>query len=693
MTTPAKRAAELRKLIDYHNDLYYNQGRTEITDIQFDALLRELQDLEAADPSLLTPDSPTQRVGGAPIVGFNTVAHSRPMLSIDNTYSPQEISAWHRRVVKGLGASAGLFDQDEDAFDYIVEPKIDGVAVSLRYEQGQLVQAATRGDGQRGDDITHNVRTIRDIPLTLKQSGKKPLPEVLEIRGEIFMTAAELIRINKQREADGEELYANPRNVTAGTLKQLDARIVAKRKLNFFAHGRGVIQPDLFESQSQYLAALKSMGIPVNPLIKSFRKFDDVLGYIEQFDKLRHDLPYGTDGMVIKVDRYELQEKLGYTSKSPRWCIAYKYAAEQAQTVVEKIIWQVGKGGSLTPVAELAPVLLAGTTVRRASLHNIEEIQRKDIREKDSVLIEKAGEIIPQVVEVKLEARPKDSVPTKAPTHCPSCQEPVIKLEDEAALRCVNPQCPAQLRERLIWYADRDQMNIEGLGDKMVHQLADAGLLHSFGDIYRLKDHRDKLLDLDRMGAKKADNLLAGIEASKSRGLERVLAGLGIRHVGTRVAQVLARHFRDIHTLAKTPLDELANFEVAGKKSGIGKEIAASVYAFFQSDAGKQIGADLDAVGLDLTAKLPPVEPVVVSSDSPFAGKTIVLTGTLENFDRKKLTEKLESLGAKVSSSVSKKTHLVIAGEEAGSKLDKANELGVEVWDEKTLLKHLPADA
>jgi len=686
----AQRAAKLRQLIDYHNDLYYQQGRTEISDEQFDALLRELQEIENQDPSLLTPDSPTQRVGGKPIAGFKTVEHSRPMLSIDNTYSPEEISAWHRRIVKGLSQQTDLFGGTSADVDYIVEPKIDGVAVSLRYVDGKLELAVTRGDGRRGDDITHNVRTIRDVPLSLKASKKQAIPHILEVRGEIYMTAEELVRINMQREARGEELYANPRNVTAGTLKQLDPKIVASRKLNFFAHGRGLIEPDAYESQSQYLDALKGFGLPVNPLIRKFNRFEDVLAYINTFDKQRHDLAYGTDGMVIKVDRYDLQEQLGYTSKSPRWCIAYKYAAEQAQTTINAITWQVGKGGSLTPVAELTPVLLAGTTVRRASLHNIEEIQRKDIRVKDSVIIEKAGEIIPQVVEVKFDARPADSLPTLAPTHCPSCQEPVVKPEGEAALRCVNPECPAQFRERLIWFADRDQMDIEGLGDKMVHQLADAGLLKTFGDIYRLKDHRDKLLDLDRMGAKKVDNLLAGIEESKSRGLERVLSGLGIRHVGSRAAQVLARHFRDIQTLANTPLEELASFEVAGKKSGIGKEIAASVYTFFQSDAGRHIVDDLTRVGVDMNATLPPVAEVAVDSDSPFAGKTVVLTGSLQSYDRKTLTEKLEALGAKVSSSVSKKTHLVIAGEEAGSKLDKANELGVEVWDEATLLKHLP---
>lgn len=694
----AKRAALLRQQLDHHNQLYYEKATQEISDQTYDELLNELINLEEAYPSLRTSDSPTQRVGGNPIDGFKTVAHALPMLSIDNTYNAQELAAWQSRVLKGLDQPADLFgNADENAatkIHFVVEPKIDGVAVNLRYEQGKLVLATTRGDGRRGDDITHNVRTIRQIPLTLKTPNSKsisPLPDVLEVRGEIYMEAAELVRINEQREKDELELYANPRNVTAGTLKQLNPKEVAKRKLGFFAHGKGEITPETFKSHNEFLAGLKAYGLPVNELIESFTDFEDVLKFIEKFEQTRHTLAYGTDGAVIKVSSYVLQEKLGYTSKSPRWCIAYKYAAEQAQTTINDITWQVGKGGKLTPVAELTPVPLAGTTVKRASLHNMDEIQRKDIRKHDHVLIEKAGEIIPQVVQVVLDARPKNSQPVEAPKTCPSCNEPVVRPEGEVALRCENPQCPAQLRERLIWFADRNQMDIEGLGDKMVHQLADANLLNSFGDIYRLENHRDAILELDRMGEKKTDNLLAGITDSKSRGLERVLSGLGIRHVGSRAAQVLARHFRTIDALASASLESLSEFEVSGKKSGIGQEIAASVHEFFQFHAGKTIVQNLAEAGVDMNAKLPPAAAVVEADpDSPFAGKTIVITGSFEKFDRKALTEQLETLGAKVSGSVSKKTHLVIAGEAAGSKLDKANELGIEVWDEAKLIEQLP---
>lgn len=707
MTTPdapspeslAKHAVHLRTQIEHHNQLYYENAKQEITDQAYDTLLAELVQLEETHPSLRTDDSPTQRVGGKPIDGFKTVAHARPMLSIDNTYNAQELSAWHARVLKGLDAPTDLFgnsDTTDSKIAFVVEPKIDGVAVNLRYEMGRLVRATTRGDGRSGDDITHNAKTIRDIPLTLKAIKKSiaPIPDILEVRGEIYMTAAELIRINEQRENEGLELYANPRNVTAGTLKQLNPKEVAKRKLGFFAHGRGEIAPEAFDSHMQFLNALKAYGLPVNDLIESFTSFDDVLQFIESFEQKRHTLAYGTDGAVIKVSSYALQEQLGYTSKSPRWCIAYKYAAEQAQTTINDITWQVGKGGKLTPVAELTPVLLAGTTVKRASLHNMDEIERKDIRKHDQVLIEKAGEIIPQVVQVVLDARPKNSAPVEAPTTCPSCHEPVVRPEGEVALRCENPQCPAQLRERLIWFADRNQMDIDGLGDKMVHQLADANLLNAFGDIYKLKNHRDAILELDRMGQKKADNLLAGIEASKSRGLEHVLSGLGIRHVGSRAAQVLARHFRDVQSLADASLETLSDFEVAGKKSGIGQEIAASVHEFFHAHAGQRIIEDLSAAGVDMTAKLPAIAAEAqADSDSPFAGKTIVITGSFDHFDRKALTQTLESMGAKVVGSVSKKTHLVIAGEAAGSKLDKAAELGVEVWDEVKLLEHLPADA
>ncbi len=666
-----QRIEELRREIERHNRLYYIEAKPEISDREYDRLYQELVELEAAHPELVTPDSPTQRVGGAPIPGFQSVEHTVPMLSIDNTYNQNDLNAWFNRVEKGLGGSAVC---------YVAEPKIDGVAVSLRYEKGRLALAATRGDGRRGDDITHNVRTIHAIPLVLREpEGGPAVPEVLEVRGEIFMPDAEFARINELRHKAGEELFANPRNATAGTLKQLDPRIVAKRRLSFYAHGAGELSPNPFRSYHAYLEALKAWNIPVNPRVAICRTREEVWKYIEEFAELRAKVGYGVDGVVVKVDDFEQREQLGYTSKSPRWCIAYKYAAEQAPTRLHTIWWSVGKGGTVTPVAELEPVQLSGTTVRRAGLHNIDEIRRKDIREGDIVIVEKAGEIIPQVVGVVTEERPANSKPTEPPTHCPSCNEPLVREEGEAAIRCVNPGCPAQVRERLIWFAGRDQMDIEGLGDKIVHQLVDAGLLQTFGDIYRLHEHRDKMLQLERMGEKKVDNLLAGIEASKQRGLARVLAGLGIRHVGARAATLLAQAFGSIDALAAASVDEIAAVPE------IGPITAASVHQFLTGETGRKVIADLKAAGVDLTAprKAAPV------ADSPFAGKTIVLTGTLASFDRKTLSDKLESLGAKVSGSVSKKTDLVIVGESAGSKLDKARELGIETWDEAKLLEAL----
>lgn len=691
----ADQIQKLRREIERHNRLYYVESKPVISDEEFDRLLRDLQELETKHPELVTPDSPTQRVGGEPIDAFRSVPHASPMMSIDNTYSREELLAWHRRVVKGLGedatsdASSNLFDADPSAapasIHYIAEPKIDGVAVSLRYEDGRLVLAATRGDGKRGDDITHNARTIRAIPLTIASDRKHPVPRVFEVRGEVFMPNASFLKINEQREAQGEELFVNPRNATSGTLKQLDPRIVAKRNLSFFAHGLGTCEPEVFESHGQYLDALKAMGFPVNPLIRKCDGIEAVWAFVEEFSTSRAKLHYWTDGVVVKVDRFSQQRELGATTKSPRWCIAFKYAAERAVTKLLKVEWQVGKTGKLTPRATMEPVFVAGTTVQHASLHNEDEIIRKDIHLGDTVVIEKAGEIIPQVVEVQKEHRPAGAKTIRAPRECPSCGGPVVREEGEAAHRCINPECPAQLRERLIHFAARDQMDIDGLGEMSVNQLADAGLLKSFGDIYRLKDRRAELLELDRMGEKKADNLLAGIEASKSRGLARALAGLGIPHVGNKASQTLASYFGSITAMTSASLGELSDFEIYGKKSGIGPEIAGSLHAFLHSNAGRHVIHELEEAGVDLTAPRAAPPP----ADTPFSGKTVVLTGTLDNFERAELSEKLASLGAKVSGSVSKKTHLVIAGREAGSKLDKARELGVEVWDEARLLDAL----
>ncbi|MFA9479921.1 NAD-dependent DNA ligase LigA [Phycisphaerales bacterium AB-hyl4] len=709
MTAAAERIAELRREIDRHNRLYYIEARQEISDRAFDALLKELEQLEADHPELVTDDSPTQRVGGEPIEGFNTVEHSRPMMSIDNTYDQAELRAWFDRVTKGLGKKhavdedreptlGSLFDQDEqpnDHVEFILEPKVDGVAVSLRYEAGKLTLAASRGDGRAGDDITSNVRTIRAVPLRLADDDD--VPDVLEVRGEIYMPHDEFKRINDKRSEAGLEPFANPRNATAGTLKQLDPRAVADRRLHFYAHGRGEIAPDRFATHSDLLQSITRWGIPVNPATTRARSFDEIWKAIEQFEDKRADLGYGTDGMVVKVNRYDEQDKLGYTAKAPRWCIAYKYAAEQAETKLLKVDWQVGKTGKLTPRATMEPVFVAGTTVQHATLHNADEIDRLDLRIGDAVIIEKAGEIIPQVKKVVRDKRPKDAKLITVPEACPSCGEPVERLEDEVAHRCINPECPAQFREKLIWFAGRGQMDVDGLGEKMVDQLLEADLVHSFGDVYALHEHRDQLLELDRMGEKKVDNLLKGIEQSKSRGLQRVLAGLGVRHLGSRTAQLLTQHFADIDALMTadvTAIDlALSTGDLETKKKEQAKEnykpgvIAQSVHDFLQSEAGKHVIDELRTAGVDMTS--PATAAQQSATDSPFAGKTIVLTGSLENFERKALADRLESLGAKVTGSVSKKTDLVIAGESAGSKLDKARELGIDTWDESQLLEAL----
>lgn len=703
MTSQARRAAKLRDEINRHSRLYYVDAAPEISDLEFDKLLQELQDLEAKHPELVTPDSPTQRVGGEPIEGFEQAEHLKPMLSIDNTYSRADFDAWAQRVLKGLGlAAAGkaeesgsLFAEEKEgaaaapapsaatgqaALGLIVEPKIDGLAINLRYEKGKLVLGVTRGDGVRGDDVTSNIRAISAIPLTL--DGKGPAaPEIIEIRGEVYLPNDEFVRVNREREAAGEPTFANPRNSAAGTLKQLDPRIVARRKLRFFAHSIGATEPAAFASHDEYLKAARAWGLPVNPLIRRCESFAQAWEYIESFEKTKVNLPYWTDGVVVKVDRYDFRERLGYTSKSPRWCIAYKFAAEQAVTRLEAVHWQVGKGGKLTPVAYLTPVQLAGTTVKRATLHNIDEIRRKDIRVGDMVVIEKAGEIIPQVVQVVVAQRGGDVTEIEPPAKCPSCGEPVTRVEGEVALRCNNPACPAQVREKLIWFAGRDQMDIEGLGEETVNQIADAGLLNSFADIFRLKDHREKLLELDRMGERKLANLLAGVEAARGRGLERVLAALGIRQIGLGGAKDIAGHFGSMDALRKATPEEIA------RAPDVGPVTAESIHQFLHSPTGRQTVDELIAVGVDMQSRRP--KPAPPAEGSPFAGKTIVLTGTLANFERKELTEKLEALGAKVSGSVSKKTSVVIAGEEAGSKLDKARELGIEVWDEAKLVEEL----
>lgn len=678
-----RRIAELRKLLHRANRAYYVDAQPFMSDREYDELLRELADLEESHPEEFDAHSPTRRIGDEPVRGFTTVRHSVPMQSIDNTYSIADLTAWRDRVLKRLEIPQATEDEETHALftshesvAWVCDPKIDGVAISLRYENGALTQAITRGDGEKGDDVTAQVRTIRAVPLLL-ESQQQP-PAVLEVRGEIFMPNAEFERINAIREANGEPLFANARNSTAGTLKSLNTKIVAERRLHFVAHGRGEVRGmDDVAAYSGFLEAIKRLGIPVGAHSKRCSTFDEVVTTIEHFNEQRTELGYGVDGMVIRVDRFDQQQRLGSTSKAPRWCIAYKYPAEQGVTRLMRVDWQVGKTGALTPRATMDPVFLAGTTVQHATLHNIEEILRKDIRIGDTVVIEKAGEIIPQVLRVVEEKRPRGAKPMAAPSKCPACDGPVEK--EGPKLFCVNPECPAQFREKLKWFVGRDQMDIDGMGEKLVDQLVDAGLVHHFADVFTLS--REQLLQLERMGEKSAENLLNGIERSKSLGLHRVVAGLGIRHIGTAASKTLARHFTDGRALLRASLEELIALP------DFGEITATGLHMFLQSPQGQETFERLSSVGVDLSSPL--FTEQRGSTDSPFADKTIVLTGTLENFGRQELSERLESLGAKVSGSVSRKTDLVIAGENAGSKLDKARQLGVTIWDEAELLRVL----
>ncbi|QOJ16100.1 MAG: NAD-dependent DNA ligase LigA [Phycisphaeraceae bacterium] len=672
-----KRVEELRELLARADRAYYVDAAPFMADSEYDALMRELKELEAAHPELHDPNSPSQRLGDRPVEGFVTVAHTVPMMSIDNTYSVEDLRAWYRRVLKGLELEDnGLFPGGAQVPLYC-DPKVDGVAINLRYESGELIRAVTRGDGTRGDDVTAQARTIRAIPLRLGTCDP-PVPDVLEVRGEIFMPNAEFERINAEREAAGEPVFANARNSTAGTLKNLDPRVAAARRLSFVAHGRGEVSGwDDLERSSQFFRRIQTIGIPVSPLAHVCETIDETIGVIESFAATRHSLPYGVDGMVVRVDRFDQQEQLGVTSKAPRWCIAFKYPAEQGVTRLLKVDWQVGKNGTLTPRATMEPVFLAGTTVSHATLHNIEEIRRKDIRVGDRVVIEKAGEIIPQVVRVLADERSGREHVIHPPKECPECGGPTE--QDGPKLFCVNPECPAQFREKLKWFVGRGQMDIDGMGEKLVDQLVDAGLVHHFADIFALT--REQVLGLERMGDKSADNLMRAIAEAKGRGLTRVIAGLGIPQIGASAAKRLARRFRSADELLAASADDILALEDFGQ---ITTEI---LHGWLHSEAGRDAFRRLAKVGVDLTSHDWRDPGAVV--DSPFAGKTIVLTGTLENFERRALQEKLEALGARVSGSVSKKTNLVIAGESAGSKLDKARELGVEVWDESQLLKAL----
>jgi DNA ligase (NAD+) len=673
MTAAAKRAAELRKLIDFHNHKYYVEAQPEISDREFDKLLEELKKIEADHPDLATPDSPTQRVGGEPIEGFVTVTHREPMLSIENTYNAGELREFDRRVHKLVG---------NQPVTYVVELKIDGVAISLTYEEGLFTVGATRGDGERGDDVTHNLRTIHELPLRL---GTDRPPQLFEARGEVYMTREDLVRLNRERAAKGLEPLANPRNSVAGALKLLDPKLAAQRHLRLFCYALGACEGVDGKTHREALDLLGDYGFPVNPHLETFNAIDKVIAYCDSWADRRSTLPYDTDGLVIKVNDFAQRERLGMTSKAPRWVVAYKFAAEQALTKLLRIEVQVGKTGTLTPVAHLEPVKLAGTTVSRASLHNADEIARKDIRVGDMVVVEKAGEIIPYVVRSEPGARTGAEKVFKFPTKCPVCGSPVERDPDGVYIRCVGELCPAQLKERLRYYAHRTAMDIEGLGESIIDQLVDSGLVHSIPDLYRLT--LEQLLELERMGKKSAQNLLEGIAASKGRGLARLLAGLSIRHVGVSVAELLAREFPSMDALMKAPAERLSQV------SGIGPVLAKSIHHFFQSTAGKKTIEDLRTLGLKMTEDAPPSAAALGGTD--LTGKTFVVTGTLERYSRDEIEGLIKRLGGKATGSVSKKTDYLVAGENAGSKLEKAKELGVAVLTEaefEKLIGKVPAD-
>jgi DNA ligase (NAD+) len=656
-----KRIRQLRKEIREHDHRYYVLNQPVITDQQYDELFAELKDLEQANPKFVTPDSPTQRVSERPIEGFTAVRHSVPMLSMDNTYNAEELRAFDERVRKQLGS--------ED-YDYVVELKIDGLAISLRYERGEFVTASTRGDGEVGDDVTANVRTIKAIPLRLLEECR--IPDVLEVRGEVYMPTTSFVELNKLRVEAGEPAFANPRNAAAGSLKLLDAKITTTRNLSFFAYATGELSEPLAGDHLQTLQGFKKLGLPVNPNIQDAKNIDEVINICLDWTQKQPKLNYHIDGMVIKINRFDQRDILGATGRAPRWCISYKFPAERAVTTVESIDVQVGKSGILTPVANLTAVQLSGTTVKRASLHNFDELNRLNVGEGDTVIIEKAGEIIPQVIEVK--AKAAVNIPFEIPTKCPSCGSSVERDKDGVYVRCKNPDCLGQLKERLKYFTGRGQMDIEHLGDALIEQLIDVGLVKNFADLYKL--HKSQLIELERMAEKSAGNVIKAIEKSKSQPLWRLIAALGIRHIGSQSAQILAEHFGSLDTLMKADVETLEAIDQ------IGPTMAQSLYEYFRNPKNQAVINGLLAAGLE------PKQPKKKRSDK-LLGKTIVVTGTLANFSRQQAEEAIRQAGGKTSSSVSKKTDFVLAGREAGSKLEKARQLGIEVINENQFLDML----
>ncbi len=652
------RAKELREQIHYHNYRYYVLDDPVISDAEFDRLMQELQKLEAQYPSLVTPDSPTQRVGAAPLDKFETVPHRIPMLSLENAFSEAEARDFEDRLKRFLRTT--------ETFEYVVEPKMDGVAVELVYEEGRLKVGSTRGDGYRGENVTQNLKTIHTIPLALLTRDIPP-PELLEVRGEVYMDLVDFKRLNNERLAKGEPAFANPRNAAAGSLRQLDPSITAARPLKIFCYGIGLVQGRSFQTHWEILTTLKAWGLRVNPLIERRRGIEEAIRYHRELEHQRHGLPYEIDGVVIKVDDLALQERLGTKARSPRWALAFKFAATQATTKVKDIVVNVGRTGAITPMAIMEPVEVGGVTVSRATLHKEAEVARKDVRVGDTVLIQRAGDVIPEVVKVILEERPADARPFRMPRSCPVCGTPLVRPPGEAVTRCPNPDCRGALRRAILHFASKTAMDIDGLGEKIIDQLMDQGLVKNIVDLYRLTEA--DLAPLERFAEKSAANLVAAIRKSTSVPLARFIYALGIRYVGEATAQLLAQHFQRLEDLRDAGEEELLQIE------GIGPQVAKGIREFFNKPKNREL--------LDQLLKVISIRPAEKPAVSPLAGKTFVFTGGLSRFSREEAKAQVTARGGKVSSSVSAKTDYVVVGTDPGSKYAKAKDLGVTILDEE----------
>lgn len=655
----------LQKTLNEYAYFYYVKDQPKVLDSEYDKLYQELVQLETQYPESITPDSPTQRIGGVILDGFEKAVHEVSLYSLNDAFSKEELEAFDARVAKALG---------HHNYSYECELKIDGLSISLRYENGRFVRGATRGDGSVGENITENLKTVRSIPMTL------PEPISIEVRGECYMPKESFMKLNEAREQEGLETFANPRNAAAGSLRQLDTKVTAQRNLSTFLYTVAEFGPLEVATQEDALQALDRLGFKINPNRRICQTVDEIWEYITEYHEKRADLPYEIDGIVIKVNDLNLQDELGFTVKAPRWAIAYKFPPEEAETVIREIEWTVGRTGVVTPTAVMDPVVVAGTTVSRASLHNMDYIEAKDLRLNDHVLIYKAGDIIPEVDHAIVEKREAASTPYPKPTHCPVCGSELVHLEEEVALRCINPKCSAQMKEGLSHFVSRQAMNIDGLGPKVIEQMYEKELVKDVADLYYLT--QEQLLTLDKVKEKSANNLLKAIEASKANSAERLLFGLGIRHVGAKAAKILLEHYETIENLSQAKAEDILNLHT------MGETIANSLTTYFANDEVHELLAELKAAGVNLRY-LGVTQAQLASVQSPFKDKTIVLTGKLTTYTREEAKAKIESLGGKVTGSVSKKTDLVIAGADAGSKLTKAQSLGIEVWSEEQMVEAL----